>query len=79
MTYLAVPGEMIRYGTGYFSSLLAFFLIVPIVNYLIIPFLMRLPVTSVYEYIESRFDLSARMLAASAWLASSRTEWERCR
>lgn len=70
MTYLAIPGEMIRYGIGLFSSLLAFFVIVPFVNYLIIPFLMRLEVTSVYEYIETRFNLTTRMLAASAFIVS---------
>lgn len=68
MSYLAVPGEAIRYGLGFFSSLLAFILIVPIVNYLIIPFLMKLRVTSVYEYIEVRFNLATRICAASAFI-----------
>lgn len=69
-SYLSVPGEAIRYGLAYFTSLLSFFLIVPIVNYLIIPFLMRLEITSVYEYIEQRFNLGARLMAASAFIFS---------
>jgi solute:Na+ symporter, SSS family len=70
MTYLAVPGEMIRYGIGLFSSLFAFVFIIPIVNRFVIPFLMSLPVTSVYEYIEKRFGLGTRLMAASAFMLS---------
>ena len=70
VTYLAVPGEMIRYGVGFSTGLLAFILIIPFVNRIIIPFLMNLSVTSVYEYIEERFSLQTRILAASAFILS---------
>lgn len=70
VTYLATPGEMIRYGVGYFSSLLAYILVIPIVNRIIIPTLMRLPVTSVYECIENRFSLATRNLSASTFVLS---------
>jgi solute:Na+ symporter, SSS family len=68
VTYLATPGEVIRYGLGYFSSLLAYILVVPIVDRIIIPVLMRLPVTSVYECIENRFSLATRNLSASTFV-----------
>lgn len=64
MSYLALPGETIRHGIGFFSSLFAFVFIIPAVVYVIIPSLMRLPVTSVYEYLEKRFDPSVRRLGA---------------
>ncbi len=67
-SYVAVPGEMIRYGVGFSASLLAFILIIPFVNRIIIPFLMNLSVTSVYEYIEERFSLPTRILAASSFI-----------
>ncbi len=70
VSYLAVPGEMIRYGIGFASSLLGFVIIIPIVSFLIIPFLMRLQVTSIYEYIEIRFGLGARLVAATAFVVS---------
>lgn len=70
VSYLAVPGEMIRYGVGFASSLLGFIVIIPVVSYIIIPFLMKLQVTSIYEYIEIRFGLSARLVAAFAFVLS---------
>lgn len=68
VTYLVVPGEMIRYGIGFSAMLLSFIFIIPAVNYIIIPFLMNLPVTSVYEYIEQRYNVQTRLLAASAFI-----------
>ncbi len=70
VSYLVVPGEMIRFGIGYLSSLLAFIVIIPVVAFVIIPFLMRLSVTSVYEYLEGRFNLPTRLMAASAFVFS---------
>ncbi len=70
VSYLAVPGEMIRYGIGFGASVLSFVFIIPVVNRIIIPFLMNLRVTSVYEYIEQRFNVQARLLAASAFIFS---------
>lgn len=68
VSYVSLPGEMIRNGIGYFTSVLALFLVVPAVNRLIIPALMRLPVTSVYQYYETRFGGSTRTLAAVVFI-----------
>ncbi|HXK60711.1 MAG TPA: hypothetical protein PLP42_12550 [Acidobacteriota bacterium] len=68
MTYLSIPGEMIRYGVGYFFAYLGFIAAVPLINRLVIPYLMRLPVTSVYEYLEKRYGIAARSLAAAVFV-----------
>lgn len=68
LTFLSTPGEMIRYGLGYFSVLFGFVVIIPIVSRIIIPFLMRLPASSIYDYLEQRFSLSVRVLAASIFV-----------
>ncbi|MBI4626722.1 MAG: sodium/solute symporter [Verrucomicrobia bacterium] len=70
VSYLAVPGEMIRYGIGFASSLLGFIIILPIMGFVIIPFLMKLKVTSIYEYIETRFGFGTRMMAAASFVLS---------
>jgi SSS family solute:Na+ symporter len=70
MTYLSIPGEMIRYGVGYFFAYLGFIAAVPLVNRLIIPYLMRLPVTSVYEYLEKRYSIETRTLAAVVFVGT---------
>ncbi|MEW5977472.1 MAG: sodium/solute symporter [Acidobacteriota bacterium] len=68
ITYLSTPGEVIKFGIGYYSSLFALVLVVPLINYLVIPTLMRLPVTSVYEYLERRFGSETRTTAASVFV-----------
>jgi SSS family solute:Na+ symporter len=68
VSYLAMPGEMIRHGVGFFTSLLAFAFIVPLVIRVIIPAIMRLPVTSVYDYLERRFGRPARTLGATVFV-----------
>jgi SSS family solute:Na+ symporter len=70
LTYLAVPSEIIGHGVGYFYSQFAFVLIIPLVNRLMIPTLMRLQVTSVYEYLEHRFSLSVRMVGAAVFVVT---------
>lgn len=64
LTFLAVPGEMIRYGVAYFSGVVALPLVVPVINKVLIPMLRSLPITSAYEYLEKRFDVRFRSLAA---------------
>jgi SSS family solute:Na+ symporter len=68
LTYLATPGEMIGHGTGYFYSQVALIAVIPAVTLIIIPALMRLPVTSVYDCLERRYGLSARMTGALVFL-----------
>ena len=68
LTFLSTPGEFIGHGVGYFSELLAYFLVIPVVNGIIIPFLMRLPVSSVYDYLERRYGPSVRALGAAIFV-----------
>lgn len=68
VSYLSVPGEMMRYGAGLFTENLGFFLIIPIVLYFIIPTLMRLPDASVYDYFERRFSPQTKVLAAAVFV-----------
>jgi len=67
-TYLATPGEMIKNGIGFFSMNLAYVFVIPAVTLIIIPVLMRLPVTSVYEYLDKRFSSGTRTLASAVFV-----------
>lgn len=64
VTYLSTPGEMIRHGIAYFTSILVLVFAVPIVNRLLIPVIVGLPITSAYEYLEKRFGLVIRSMAS---------------
>jgi len=68
ISYLSLPGEMIRYGFGFFAGVLSVPLVVPLMNSTLLPALKRLPITSVYEYLERRFDGQVRTLTGSIFL-----------
>ena len=68
ISYLSLPGEMIRYGVGMFTGYLALPLVVPLISSTVLPVIKRLPITSVYEYLERRFDVSVRSFSACAFI-----------
>jgi SSS family transporter len=68
LSYLAVPGEMIKHGVGFFLGYLALPLTATVILKLWIPFFMRLRLTSAYEYLELRFSYPMRFLGASLFL-----------
>ena len=68
LSYLFIPGEMIKHGVGFLAHLLGVPLVFLAVGYIVIPFFMRRRGTSAYEYLEERFGLPTRLLAASVFL-----------
>lgn len=69
ISYLANPGEMIKYGPILFSSIAAYPFIVFVVGRFLIPSFMKLPAASAYEILESRLGLNVRMLGAAFFLS----------
>jgi SSS family solute:Na+ symporter len=68
VTYLAMPGEMIKHGPMIWSLLAAFPLVYLLVAYYFIPFIMKLKISSAYELLEARLDVKNRVLAATYFL-----------
>ncbi len=68
LTYLALPGEMIKNGPVVFAEMLSFPLVFIIVGWILIPRIMRQRVTSGYELLESRLGLTGRLLGASMFV-----------
>lgn len=68
LSYLGTPGEMIANGPMMITQLAAHPLIFLIVGYGLIPLLMRQPVTSAYEILESRLGPSVRSAGAGVFL-----------
>ena len=77
LTYLAAPGEVIQHGLALAIGWLGLPIAFVIVNFVWIPFFMRLRVTSIYEYLERRFGLAARWTAAASCWRWMRRHW-RC-
>ncbi|HLQ46595.1 MAG TPA: hypothetical protein VK137_17760, partial [Planctomycetaceae bacterium] len=68
LSYLGMPGEMIKNGIGVFAGYLAVPFSMAVVTLLWIPFFMRLKLTSAYEYLELRFNYPVRLIGASLWV-----------
>lgn len=68
LSYLGNPGEMIAYGPMMMMQSAAHPLIFVIVGYGLIPLLMRQPVTSAYELLETRLGMSIRLAGAGVFL-----------
>ena len=75
LTYLAAPGEVIRHGLALSIGWLGLPLAFVVVNFVWVPFFMRLRVTSIYEYLERRFGLVARWTAAGLFVFVLRLLW----
>lgn len=74
LSYLAVPGEMINHGPMLASQIVVFPFIILVVGWFLIPWIMKLNVTSAYEILEIRLGVSVRMLGAVFFL-SMRLMW----
>ena len=74
ISYLALPGEMIKNGPMIVSVVLAYPLIGVVVGWLMIPFIMKLRVTSAYEILELRLGPAVRTLGSVLFL-SLRLMW----
>lgn len=68
VSYLSMPGEMIKYGPMIWSSLFALPFIYLVVAYYFIPYIMRLKITSAYELLETKLDIRNRIVAAIYFL-----------
>jgi SSS family solute:Na+ symporter len=69
LTYLALPGEMIKHGPVILWVLAGLPIVYLVTGYLLIPHIMRLPVTSAYEILEARLGLFNRLLGSAIFLA----------
>lgn len=64
ITFMAIPAKTFATDWRYFMGNIAPIFAVPLVIALYIPFYRRLNVTTAYEYLERRFNLTARLLGS---------------
>ncbi len=65
--FMAVPAKSFATNWAYFLGVFTWFLVVPIVNRFYIPHFRRFNVASAYSYLEQRFNVLTRLLAALAF------------
>jgi SSS family solute:Na+ symporter len=68
LTYLSSPGEMIKNGVAMFIGYAGIPFAMAVVLLVWLPFMMRMKMTSAYEYLERRFNIHARRLAGLLFL-----------
>jgi SSS family solute:Na+ symporter len=68
LTYLGSPGEMVAHGPMMMTQSMSHPLVFLVVGYGLIPLLMRQPVTSAYEILETKLGLAIRLAGASIFL-----------
>ena len=68
ISYLALPGEVIKHGPMLICGLASYPLVFAVVGWLIIPTIMKLKVSSAYEILEVRLGVSLRVLASVLFL-----------
>ena len=68
MDYLMQPSSTIRYGIVLTFGVLSWLVLYPWVAKVVFPFYRRLDFYTVYEYLEARFDVRVRTLAALIFL-----------
>jgi len=68
LTYLGMPGEVIKHGTRIYFGYLTIPFTACVITLLWIPFFMRLRLVSAYEYLERRFSYPLRAVGASLFI-----------
>ncbi len=68
ITYLSIPATAYASDWTRFPLNMGIPLIAPIVIFFFLPFYRKLRVTSAYEYLENRFDVSLRLLGSASFI-----------
>jgi SSS family solute:Na+ symporter len=68
MDYLMQPSSTIRYGAVLVVGIVSWLFLYPWVAHVAFPFFQRLNLFTVYEYLEARFDVRVRTLAAAIFI-----------
>ncbi len=70
ITFLSVPGQAYDDGMGFVQFYLGLPVAMVIISAVFVPIYYRLNVFTAYEYLEQRFDVRVRVLAASLFMIS---------
>ena len=68
ITFMAIPALVYRTDWVYLIGNMIMVAMIPVVIYFYLPFYRQLEVTTAYEYLERRFNLSVRLLGSTAFL-----------
>jgi Na+/proline symporter len=70
MTFISVPGTVLRGGLNYFQLVIGFWLGYFVVAFMLLPLYYRLQLTSIYTYLEQRFGRTSYKTGATFFILS---------
>ncbi|GAB4450873.1 MAG: sodium:solute symporter [Bacteroidia bacterium] len=70
VTYISVPGKVYTSGLTYLQIVAGYFVGYFVIAYLLLPLYYRLNVTSIYEFLEKRFDKNVQKTGALFFIIS---------
>ncbi|XP_052835315.1 sodium-coupled monocarboxylate transporter 2 [Drosophila gunungcola] len=62
ISIMTIPAEMYAYGVNWFFNVVCMLVVVPLLNYVVIPVFYNNNITNCYEYLEMRFCREVRVL-----------------
>tara|TARA_R110000868_G_scaffold366839_1_gene629763 strand:+ start:1465 stop:4080 length:2616 start_codon:yes stop_codon:yes gene_type:complete len=68
ITFMAIPAKAFITDWSYFMLNMAAILITPIIAYIFIPYFAKLRITTAYEFLENRFNYTARALGSLSFI-----------
>jgi len=69
ITFMAIPAKTYATDWQYFMFNMTIVMIAPIIIYVFLPFFRRLNITTAYEYLERRFNLTTRVIGSIMFTA----------
>ena len=70
VTYISVPGKVYTSGLSYLQLVLGYFIGYFFISYILLPLYYRLQLTSIYEFLEQRFDKKIQKTGALFFIIS---------
>ncbi|MCG6190647.1 sodium:solute symporter family transporter [Maribellus maritimus] len=68
ITFMAIPAKTFATDWSYFTLNMTIFLVAPVIILLFIPFFRKLNVTTAYEYLENRFNITIRLIGSLSFI-----------
>ena len=68
ITFLGAPGYSFQHGMAMAFQLCGFYVAIPTVSRFVVPIFLNLKLTSAYEILEIRFDLTIRLIASGLFI-----------
>jgi cyclically-permuted mutarotase family protein len=68
ITFMAIPAKTFATDWSYLILNMTIFMVAPIIIFVFIPFYRRMNVTTAYEYLEDRFNLTVRLIGSLSFI-----------